>query len=105
MKGYTTDKSIQPLMQEITETVKKTNSIVGTVDETVKGFKEFASGLGEIGSGVKKLGSSLKESEVFVNNIKGQFSGLGAAVKTTFTHFAKGIRKKEEENDEEKSKP
>ncbi len=98
---HTTDESIKPLMHEVTETVKKTNNIMGKVEESVGDIKSLTGSFGDVGTGIKKLSSTLKESEVYIANIKGQVLGISSAVKTILSNIAKGLLKKGEESKKE----
>jgi len=98
---HTTDTSIQPLLHEVTETVKKTNTIMGKVEESVSDIKSLTGSFGEIGKGIKTLSSILKDSEVYISNIKGQVLGITSAVKTVVSNLSKGLWKKGEEGKKE----
>lgn len=55
-----TDSSMKPLLSEINETIKRVNSIAGTVDESVKGMRNVFSFFGSV---VKTAAGFIKKGE------------------------------------------
>ncbi len=99
----TTNESIKPLLSESTETIKKANSIIGTIDETLNHIKDLSGAISEVGSGIKKVGVSLKGADEYISNVKGQVAGVSTAVKTTLNIISKGLFKKKEEKENSKN--
>jgi uncharacterized protein YoxC len=101
----TTEESIKPMMSEATETVKKANMIVGTVEGTLGNVRTLTDSFVEIGDGIRRVVVSLRETEVVLSNVKGQVAGASAAVRATVRTLAKGLFRKEEDRQGEKKGP
>jgi uncharacterized protein YoxC len=90
----TTDDSVRPLLAEITDTVRKANGIVGTVDDIIKDVKDLVDSFKGLAAGAKELGATFKESITFISTLKGQVIGFVSTLVTTLGLLAKGINKK-----------
>ncbi len=92
----TTRKSVQPLLEDLDETVGKVNGIVESVEGAVDNIKAVTEPVGELGLELSRALRTLKESEMYVTNIRANVQALRSALRASLHSLATGLFRKKE---------
>ncbi|MEK6528832.1 MAG: DUF948 domain-containing protein [Nitrospirota bacterium] len=91
------EKSLTPLLAELTVSIERLNRITEDVEYSVSNVKHLAKAVGDIGSLIEELNNFIKKTGL---SFTLKTAGIGAGIKAAVGVLIKGIIKKGGDEDE-----
>lgn len=87
----TTQKSLNPLLKSLQETVENTNQVVDKLDESIGNVQHLTKAVGETGAIIDEVNSLVRQVR---HTLSVSTSSFGVALKTALSVLAQGLIKK-----------